>query len=423
MAMHERHQGPGRFPHDGLSAALGIAATAGIAVLGFCSCAHDRPACRIAVVPEATNGGGAPQSPDVETSCERVAADDLRKLVPSDSRPLDSQARAAWAARLDEAASKYYGDDVAAGTEGLLACYREVRDRPDLLPTSPSDRARTYALLLAVFRLEATRDAAAGDEVATWLAIHMPDMEPSVRYLPPALADRAQQVARNVGPHVDLVTPAPECEGDWLLMVDGMALLPAARSPLPPGEHAVWYECGPLRSWVRRIRLTEELHLDRPDLPLEGMLLPGAPAPTARDDLPAELKGRMAADLARKTGSTGVLLVPHKGDALLVSPDGQSRPVRPDRGRYLLDDPTIPSDPVSSMAVARWVLLPSAALFLAGGVASNLYYNHQMDRMDQGTLDLRSDADAWRYTAIGGYAAASATFTTAVLLFLLDSGD
>jgi hypothetical protein len=350
-----------------------------------------------------------------------VPAEELRQIAPPQSFPLDLQARAAWLSRLNEAAGKFYGDEMAAGSDGLLACYEEVRDRPELLPTDPAERTRTYSLLLAVFRLVSARDEAAGDAVAEWLAIHMPDMEPSVRHLPPALAKRAAQVARSVGPQVVLSAPGPECDRDWLLVVDGLALLPAAESLLPPGDHAVWYECGPLRSWVRRIRLTEKLHLDPPALPLEGMLVPGAQTPSYRDDLPADLKGRVAADLARRTGSSAILLVPDRGDALLVSPDGRSSLVAPDEGRYFVDGRSFAQDRTSPMAVARWILLPSAAAFLAGGVASNLHYNRQIERMDHGTLDLRSDADAWRYTAIGGYAAASATFTTAVLLFLLDS--
>jgi len=396
-----------------------------LAALFLTACAHDRvPPCRIGVVPAGGNrAAGEDPGARVDTACEKIPPAELAGSVPPGAHPLVDEHRSAWLARLNDAGTKFYGNDVAAGTTGLLACFEEVKDRPDLLPSEPADRARAYALLLVVFRQENGRDPAAGDHVAEWLAVHMPDMQPSVRHLPPPLAERALEVARSIGPEVNLLAPEPACEGDWLLVVDGLALLPAPATPLPPGDHMVWYECGPLRSWVRRIQLTEEHRLAPPEMTLEGGLHTTGDSVTAREDLPQELKGRVALDLARRTGSSGILLLPDSGDALLVTPDGESRTLRPRDGRYFVDFRSFSSRRTSPMAVAGWVLLPSSALLLAGGVASNLYYNHQMDRMDLGTVDLRNDAEAWRYTAIGGYAAASAAFTSAVLLFLLDSSE
>ena len=195
----------------------------------------------------------------VESDCEIVSPQSLAMALPTDRRTVAMAERLAYRAAVLAAATAYY-EDSASGLEALEGSWAMARENPGLLPTDPADRAHVYQALGVLLLARYGESQLAGDELASWLARHLPDQVPSAQQLPPKLSVRAADALSRS--HADkgtlTVGPARDCE-EASLLLDGRRLgtLPLRDLPVHRGRHAIWFACGETVSWTRLLEVTE----------------------------------------------------------------------------------------------------------------------------------------------------------------------
>lgn len=425
------------------------------------SCGHAPGHCILAAIPlgeGAEENALAAAAQRVDSPCGILSAEELRGRLPADLRSLDEAERTALAARVVDGQRLYAGEDIEAGGRILVEAFARYRERPELLPQAPEERGRVYRALLAALRVSAMQDPGSEQLLCDWLASHLPDQSPTVKLLPPVLEAKASDaVERAAAAAVPTSFGRPAGgPGQSRLFIDGRDAgpLPARELRLPPGEHAVWYECAGRRSWVRVVRIGEA-GTDSVGTPSGEKV--SSPGPRSQDvshggnaALQAEpalengvrlspadisvtpgqdrdLLERAAGSLRVSFGVDGVILVPEGNEDRAVLAAGH--------GAWAVD-PILPpaAGQPPRYSVARgdlepgfdWMLAGEVALISAGagllgmGIWANEEHNNEIAAMDGGLTDRRTQAARWKDLSIGSYAGAGAAFAAAAALVALD---
>jgi hypothetical protein len=401
-----------------------------LVVAALASCATGGRECVIAVLPEA--GDQAATGPDdretwVSGECRVLTGAQMLDRLPPGIGRAPASRRAEVLALMNSGESDFYGENSEQGKEKLLAGFLTLRRQPSLLPEDPGERDSLYRILLIVLRIEWEREKAAGDDVARWLAAHLPEQIPSVKRLPPIVAGRAsaalEEVRRGA---VRLSAPLPDNCGTGNLRMDGAVLgaLPIAGRAVPQGSHAISFECGDRRSWVRTISLTEKVTLVGPEVTVEHLLRLG-PAGMELSAGTVELRpAQLGARLAVSLDVDAVLMVPadRTSPASLAGPAGETTILfGTHRGQYLVAPAQVFHPRGQWMKTAKWTSLVAALLSGVGGASANMAYNERIDSMSHGTVDRRAEAQPWKSAAIAGYSVAGAVAAAAITFFVLDA--
>jgi hypothetical protein len=377
------------------------------------ACAHDPAPCTVAVLPPAA-------APAIRTECRTLPPEAVSASLPSGTYSLAPGARAAFVDRLAEAEKRFYGDEIDRGQAEMAQLFEQVQRQPDLLPTSPDARARAYATLLASLRVQWGANPDLGRELARWLAVHMPDQQPSVRQLPPALeavaSDAIAAASRGTVP-VAAARPAAAVTVTCRVFVDGRDLgeLPLAGVAVPAGRHAVWSECGASASWVRIVDVAAPGALPTGDPAVESLLrlgdsdlglVPGG-EPEAVDELARRLAPTLRAD--------GVVLADLGYQRLVLGTNYRA---------FDLKEPVV--EPSSLGPGTDWYLVGGLGLVAASGALlavalwANAEHEDAIAETNTSYVDRRPEAADWESLSIGGYAGAAGALAAATTLLMMD---
>ncbi|MBM4370635.1 MAG: PEGA domain-containing protein, partial [Deltaproteobacteria bacterium] len=332
-----------------------------------------------------------------------------------------------WDARLAEGEELFHRGDAAPATEALEAGFRSLELHPELLPAAPERRAAVYGSLLVLYRLR-TEAGGASEALSEWLAVHLPDQDPTVLRVPPlveaALSGRRDAVrARTAILTAEVLGP-----GAWEVYVDGRRLgeAPLRRVEVPAGRHVLELrrEGGP-GSPVRDLVLGAGSRRVVVEPGLEEALVLASDRPAAlREGLAQPARVRGAAWLARAAGAEAAL-VPGPGGHpwLLVVPGGGF--VRP-----------LPEEGVTAAALAppgRWrpwtALGLGIAATLAAGTAGVLAGLRDQEVRELNRAPFEDTRPGIRALETGAWAAAGAALALALggggigLWHLLDPGE
>jgi len=206
---------------------------------------------------------------EVRTDCTVLGPEAIAAEVPGELSTLKDAERGAFLAGLLAAEKQFFGDDPDTGARSLESAFARVREHPELLPTSEEDREAAYRALLALAKSVWARQGAQHKSLCRWLAVHMPDRQPSVRLLPPALeAVASDEIVRASETSIEISMPRPEGTSPrdgCRLLVDGRDVgpLPVRSAKLAVGLHAYWVEClGKQQRGERSGSGAEAKHLD-----------------------------------------------------------------------------------------------------------------------------------------------------------------
>jgi hypothetical protein len=394
-----------------------------VAFLFIVGCGSVAPqTCRLAVVEREPGGIVRP----VKSDCEVVPAAALAAALPTDRQTVTAAQRLAFKESVVAASSAYY-DDPDSGRKALEENFARARQNPGLLPTNAKVRNQIYQSLAVLLLARYIESQEAGDELASWLANHLPDQVPSAKQLPPKLSVRAAEALRRSHARKGPLSAAapPDCE-EASLLLDGRVLgtLPLRDVPVHLGRHAVWFECGDKSSWVRFLEVSDGASLAAPRIDHEAAF-------TLSDGQLRLVSGatpELAVDSARRLLSSldieAVALLANRGgeEALVVTATG-NRALVMSGGPVAL---TVSRDelwPRSWTSVAKWVVAGVSVAALGGGMTFHALHDREIDKMSFGTVDTRGRAERWQNTAIGGYAVAASAAVGAIVLFIVDRPD
>jgi hypothetical protein len=282
----------------------------------------------------------------------------------------------------------------------LLARVRAALEaNPSLLPRDEEAREALYGALLLLYRIE-WMEGRPDEGLADWLALHLPDQEPSVAQVPPELEARlaaaktAQAAPRPL--RVRLDREGSECVvyADGLLLGGGSNMV----ASLSPGAHWVQVDCaGASLPLLRRVSAEGELRV-RPQLERQlsrcGGTLCLAPHPDP------EVTQANAAIAAAAAGAEGAVGFDATGGGTYYPVSGTwSRRLNLKNGKLVVDP--VPPGRRTRHWLALGGLLGSAAA-LGVGVLYNLEYNDLMARTNRGWEDHRAEGDrALALSALG----------------------
>jgi len=334
--------------------------------------------------------------------------------------------RLAFEAGVVAAASSYY-DDPARGRTALEDGWSTVRDNPGLLPTEPAKRNQVYQSLAVLLLARYNESQEAGDELASWLANHLPDQVPSAKQLPPKLSVRAAEaLRRSHGRKGTLTATAPKDCDNASLLLDGRKLgtVPMLDVPVHTGRHAVWFECGGKASWVRLLQVEDSATLEGPRIDHEAAFLVAAGHLQWSDNVLAAEAIAPARRLLPALGVDAVALIPaeSEGEALVITAgDVIALPLPSGVTALTVTQNELWSRPWTMSA--KWVATGFTFAALGVGMMAHARHDREIDTMRYGTVDARGEADRWQKVAIGGYAVGATAAVSAILLFILDGRD
>lgn len=384
--------------------------------------------CSLVVVESASGAPGAPGegglSGRVESDCQLVSSEALVRALPKDRRTVERAAREAFKEATIAAAAAFY-DDSAGGLRALEESLAQAQENPGLLPTEPAARQQVYQALGVLLLARYDESQQAGDELASWLATHLPDQVPSVQQLPPKLSVRAAEALshsqRDKG--TLSVGPSPDCE-EASLLLDGrpMGTLPLRDLPVHRGRHAVWFECGEVSSWTRLLEITSAASLAGPVIAHEALFDLGAGHLRLHSAAPGMAVAEPVRRLLPALGVDVVALMPADsgGDALLVTAD-RALVMPLATGPVALSVRRQDLWPRPWTSVAKWVAVGITGAALGAGMTAHALHDREVEAMRYGTIDNRAAADTWQIAAVGGYATAATAAAGAALLFFLDA--
>ena len=360
----------------------------------------------------------------VESDCEIVSPQSLAMALPTDRRTVAMAERLAYRAAVLAAATAYY-EDSASGLEALEGSWAMARENPGLLPTDPADRAHVYQALGVLLLARYGESQLAGDELASWLARHLPDQVPSAQQLPPKLSVRAADALSRS--HADkgtlTVGPARDCE-EASLLLDGRRLgtLPLRDLPVHRGRHAIWFACGETVSWTRLLEVTETaVSLTGPKIAHEAVFDLGPGHLRLRAGAPDTSVAEPVRRLLPALGVDAIVLMPTtSGHDVLVVTAGDELVMPLHAGPIALTVRREDLWPRSWTGVAKWVAAGVSVVALGTGMTAHALHDRTVDDMRYGTIDSREGAEMWKKVAISGYATAATAAAGAVVLFLLD---
>lgn len=394
----------------------------------LCSCGTVAPAtCRLAVIesgrPAGRESGPASAASRIESECEVVAAATLAAALPEDRRSVESAMRTEFHQAVVASAAAFYEDPVS-GRKELESHWSAVRENPGLLPTERAERNRFYRSLAVLLLARYNDSQGEGDELATWLANHLPDQVPSAKQLPPKLSVRAAEaLGRAHAKKGTLTVGAPRDCVSASLLLDGRTLgtLPLRDVPVHMGRHAVWFECGDKISWTRMVEMTDTVSLPGPHVGHEAVFLLSDGRLRLRTGIPSEEALEPARRLLTPLGVDAVVVIPSAlgGEALVLTAGGEKK-IPLAAGPVVLSLPREVLWPRPWSSVAKWVVAGVSVAALGAGMTAHALYDREIDSMRYGTVDGRGAADSWRGAAIGGYATAATAAAGAAVLFFVD---
>lgn len=393
-------------------------------------CSSSMESCRIVAIPvagEAKTDLLEQAACRLESPCRVLPASEIRKRIPRGVRSVLASKQAEVASLLREGEKMYYGTDVEEGRRRLLRVWEVVKANPHLLPSDPSERKGVYNSLLAVLQIYSSQDAESFDKMARWLAVHMPDMTPSIKWLPPvpaAAASRAVEEAQ--GMRVRISSPVPaSCTSQAVLHADGLPIgvLPVSNLSIVAGTHSLHVSCEGSSSWARSLELSDDTLLEAPDMSIEPLVIVTSDGVAILPGLKERDKAGLGLRMARWLDVDGVALVPiedPKAAAVIATPHRPATLVAPGSGGVYRVEESHVSPPFWTSPVVTWGTLGLSAVLTGCGVWAAERYNDELARMRFGLLDTRPQAQQWKDLSVGCYTGAAVFLAAFGALAALD---
>jgi hypothetical protein len=379
--------------------------------LGCLSCGGG-PQLRVLPLPEDRRAAEA-----LEAGQVAVEGDNVRLLKPPSAAGLEPPAEAGVALdrrELSRATELFFKGDLEGARGPLDRLRQTLVANPARLPRDEQAREDLYAALLLLYRI-AWMQGGPDEELANWLALYLPDQEPSVAQVPPEMEARlahargAQQGARPL--RIRLDPGGPECSvySDGLLLGGGSNMV----HNLTPTAHWLQVDCeGRSLPLLHRVTSDGELKL-RPQLEAQLTTCGGALCLSPHPD--PEVARANAAIAAAAAGAQGTLSLDAQGATYTPVSGTWSR-------RLPLRDGRINLDAVPPARHARnWLALSSllgSAAALGAGVYFNREYNDLMVQTNRGWQDRRAEADQALALSAVGYGLSALLLSSAGLLYL-----
>ncbi len=389
-----------------------------VALLFGAACASaPEESCTLAlVVPSST-------PPSVVSDCQLLTPLEVAHRLPPDMLTVFPAQRETLVAALVAAEANYY-QDPAAGRAALESQLQQVVANPGLLPSDSGLRRQVYQALAVLMLARYNDSQQSGDELAMWLARHLPDQVPSAKELPPKLSVRAAEALRQAHAGMTLltVTAPPDCTPASLLL-DGRLLgsLPLNEVPVHTGHHAVEFLCQGVTSWVRLVDLTGPTRLSAPRVYDEAAiaLRPGGllPVPGVAAARRQRVEGRLMKALS---ADALVTFSPGAEGGAEVASLATRFPVSPGPDGTI----TVPGDSLTPRRwrpVVGWILAGVSVAALGTGLTLHALHDRRIEDMVLGTVDNREAADGLRMGALSSYAGAAATASGAMVLLFLEA--
>ncbi len=351
----------------------------------------------------------------------------IREKIPKGVRSLDTKSASQTLLDLAAGASVFFEKDAKVGQGQMLEAWKRLEPHPEWLPGQPEQRKEVYETLLTLYRVWTRTDADGAGRLLLWLATHLPEQQPSVKFLPPQMEYEVTQFAQETTtPRHELSVESPKDAGACQLFVDGLPLgtLPLSTRILPEGTHALWVQCEKGSSWVVDMDLNSNIHLETQGVPLQRQTRVKRDCVLVDPTLnPRELEklGRHFLSWLEVDGVVWVPVDDPKAPALLTT-RGNITHLPPEEGRYSLKSEWV-LDRKDDWQTIGWVTLGAAAVLAGAGVGLNLHYNGLVNEMNTGVADHRNEFDNIKAATITMYASAAAMLVATGVFWVLSLAE
>lgn len=357
--------------------------------------------------------------PELAPPCVWLTHVTDRPKAPSGLATLPELQRQQFMRQILESERLFFEGDPEQARGSLQTVYDSAVKQPELLPSSPKERTAAYRVLVTWMRLQLeSGDTKAAQEVATWLAAHMPDQEPSVRTMPPELeviASKALEKVRHAAVNLTVESPTG-CPGQAQVYADGLALgVTPLQTRLAAGRHALWLQCDSVTSWVRIQEVTAGWHLAGVAMETESRVVLHDGQVMWWEASAAEADAALLRSLASWSGSEAIAAPAGESEWILATPT-QTRIVPLPKDEALSLDSLVHHQE----ALPWWAgaLGVTAAALAGSGVWAHMEADDATRQTNSGIRDLRSETSQWQDAATGLYAAAAVTATCAAGLLV-----